>query len=144
MFLRTLLTRKDFLGVLSMLAAAVAFPTRLFAFTADAEVDSAMSNVYTHAMWKVKTGNVERFLEAWSNLATTFSNLPRPPIHGTLIQSIDDPRLFYSFGPWQSMADIEEMRASAEAQKAIAEVVELCESATPGTFDLVQHVTVRP
>lgn len=87
-------------------------------------------------------GNEDRFMEAWTALAHTFSSLPRPPLHGTLIRSVQDPSLFYSFGPWHTLEDVEAMRAHPGAREAIAAVVDLCETATPGTFTLVRHVMV--
>jgi hypothetical protein len=64
---------------------------------------------YTHALWWVKSGH-EEFIVAWKALADAFSHLPTPSRHGTLIQSLTDPTLFYSFGLWDRLGDIEGMR----------------------------------
>ncbi len=96
-------------------------------------------DVYTLARWKVRAGEEERFLEAWAELGRVFRALPHPPSAegGVLIQSLDDPTVFYSFGPWDDPAHIAEMRANPEAQQAIAAVIALCDEATPGGYRVV-------
>lgn len=100
------------------------------------------TEVYTHAMWKVRAGEEERFIEEWMALAEVFSGLPAPPLHGTLIRSTEDPSVFYSFGPWRSAEDIEAMRGDAKAQEAFQSLLALCENATPGSYAVVRHVEV--
>ena len=55
--------------------------------------------IYTLGAWRVKDGKQSEFVEAWKALGSYFRSLPLPPGEGTLLQSIDDPRQFYSFGP---------------------------------------------
>jgi heme-degrading monooxygenase HmoA len=98
------------------------------------------ASVYTHAMWQVKAGSEEAFIRAWERLAEALSALQRKPLWGTLIRSSQDRTLFYSFGPWQSEADVAAMRADEAAQRAFRELIDLCERATPGAFELVKHV----
>jgi hypothetical protein len=66
---------------------------------------------YTLALWRVKEGREVEFVEAWKGLSDYFLDLPNPPGTGTLIRSAEDPRLFYSFGPWRSLEDIQRMRS---------------------------------
>jgi quinol monooxygenase YgiN len=94
---------------------------------------------YTHALWRVKEGKQEQFVEAWKTLAQVFMKLPGTG-QGTLIQSISDPALFYSFGPWESVDAIEAMRRDPDALRAIQDLRELCEEATPGSYRLVLQV----
>jgi hypothetical protein len=44
---------------------------------------------------------------------------------------------FYSFGPWRSLDDIQEMRSRPETTGEIGKLVELCEEGRPGTFRVV-------
>ncbi len=54
---------------------------------------------YTLARWYVKQGREADFISAWSGeLADYFMSLPGSR-WGTLLQSTEDPRHFYSFGP---------------------------------------------
>ncbi len=94
--------------------------------------------VYTLAMWRVREGKEGEFIEAWKDLGRLFSQLPMPPGgKGTLVQSLNEPLLFYSFGEWSSLEAIQTMRQNAQAQEGIKKVAELCTAATPGSFRVV-------
>jgi quinol monooxygenase YgiN len=95
------------------------------------------SQVMTLGMWRVKADQQESFISAWKRLGETFSHLPHPPGKGTLLQSASDPTLFYSFGPWSSLADIEAMRSNPEAQAGISALRALCTEGVPGTYRVV-------
>ena len=96
---------------------------------------------YTLARWQAKGGRETELIEAWKALGDFFLRLPHPPPgKGTLLQSVDDPTLFYSFGPWESLEAISEMRAHPDTPAAIDRLVELCEEAAPGTFQVVAEV----
>lgn len=95
---------------------------------------------YTLGVWRVKPDREREFVVAWKELGAIFVSLPNPPGPGTLVQSVDDPQQFYSFGPWSSLEDIQAMRASPQAQKGIARLRSLCEVATPGSFRVVATV----
>jgi heme-degrading monooxygenase HmoA len=92
---------------------------------------------YTLALWRVKEGREEEFVEAWKGLSDYFLALPNPPGTGTLVRSVEDPRLFYSFGPWRSVEDIQTMRSDPRTPEMIGKLTVLCEGAKPGTFRLV-------
>ena len=92
---------------------------------------------FTLALWRVKEGREEEFVEAWKDLSDYFLDLPNPPGTGTLVRSVEDPQLFYSFGPWRSLEDIQRMRSDPRAPEMIGKVEDLCEEAKPGTFRLV-------
>ena len=93
---------------------------------------------YTLALWRVKEGREEEFVQAWKgDLADFFLGLPNPAGPGTLIRSVEDPQLFYSFGPWRSLEDIREMRSNPRTPEMIGKLAALCEEAKPGTFQVV-------
>ena len=94
-------------------------------------------DVYTLGVWKVKQGQEAEFIAAWKALGQVFSQLPDPPGTGKLVQSLSEPTLFYSFGPWQRLEDIEAMRNDPQAKAGIQRLVGLCTDATPGTFRVV-------
>ena len=71
-------------------------------------------DVYTLGAWRVKDGRQGEFITAWLALGDYFHRLPHPPGTGRLIQSLDDPCQFYSFGPWRALEDIEDMRGRPE------------------------------
>ncbi len=83
-------------------------------------------NYYTLSVWKVKPGMADQFRAAWRDMAKVFSDLPNPPFHITLLQSLDDPDLFYSFSPWESMDAIHALRRNPDTKDEIQRVVDLC------------------
>jgi hypothetical protein len=89
---------------------------------------------YTLARWSVLPNREEEFVAAWHDLAAFFLSLKQPPRWGTLLRSLEDPRLFYSFGPWPSTETIAAMRAEPGAPAAIARLTGLCEETELGTF----------
>ena len=95
---------------------------------------------YTHALWRVKPNREAEFIAAWNGLASVFSNLPHKPIRSTLLQNLTDPTLFYSFGPWRSLADIEAMRSDPQSQEAFRKIMELCVEANPSTYRVVADI----
>lgn len=100
--------------------------------------------VYTHALWRAKPGEEEAFIAAWSELADAFSALPARPLWGTLVRSMADPSLFFSFGPWNRMDDVLAMRADPRAQQAMARVRAHCVESSPEPCALVRHVQLAP
>ena len=93
--------------------------------------------VYTLGVWRVRDGKESEFVAAWLALGRYFSSLPHPPGKGTLLQSVDEPQQFYSFGPWRALDDIQEMRTQPETPKEIGKLMDLCEEGRPGTFRVV-------
>ena len=95
---------------------------------------------YTHARWRVKPGREEEFIEAWRKMASAFAALPDAIGHGTLIRSVDDPSIYYSFGPWRSLDAIHSMRGGSHTQEALIRVRDLCDEFTTGTYEVVAEV----
>ena len=98
---------------------------------------------YTLAMYRVRAGKEENFMEAWRSLAQTFCSLPEPPLWGTLVRSASDPSLFYSFGPWKDAVHVSAMRADAQAREAFERLGALCTEMTPGDYEIIEHVDAR-
>ena len=97
---------------------------------------------FTLARWDVHPGREDDFIDAWERLAETFSALDEPPLWGTLLRSTTEPSLFYSFGPWRDRAHIAAMREDPRAQAGFKEIADLCTAMSPGSYELVRHVTV--
>jgi hypothetical protein len=93
--------------------------------------------VYTLGVWRVKDGKESEFVAAWQALGAYFRALPHPPGEGTLLQSIDDPQQFYSFGPWRAIEDIQEMRGQPQTAGEFGKLMRLCDDARPGAFRVV-------
>lgn len=95
--------------------------------------------IYTLGRWVALPDRENEFVEAWKDLGEFFSSLENPPPKGsgTLVRSLDDPSLFYSFGPWKDPGDVAKMRAHPEAPARLAKLGELCSEATPGGYEVV-------
>jgi hypothetical protein len=95
---------------------------------------------YMVALWRVSTGQEDAFRAAWLDLAAVFVGHEHPAQFGVLLQHQTDRSLFYSFGPWNSMADVEAMRRCPDAQDAFLRVTSLCDEAQPGVYEMVEFV----
>ena len=94
--------------------------------------------IFTLGVWRVAPESQADFIEAWKDLGEVFSRLPSPPIgKGTLLQSLAEPDLFYSFGPWPSLEAVQSMRENPAAQTGIERIRQLCTEAVPGSFRVV-------
>jgi heme-degrading monooxygenase HmoA len=93
--------------------------------------------VYTLGVWRVLPGREEEFVEGWRALGAVFRSLDPPPGAGVLVQSVEDPRQYYSFGPWPSIEAVAAMRERPEPAEAIARLAALCEEAKPGLYRVV-------
>jgi hypothetical protein len=51
-----------------------------------------------------------------------------------VLRSVEEPRLFYSFGLWPSMETSAAMRAHPNAPTALAKLTALSETAETGTY----------
>lgn len=93
--------------------------------------------VYTLGAWTVKPGKQDEFVEAWLAVGRHFARLDHPPGPGTLLQSVDEPTRFYSFGPWGSLVDVQAMREHPDTPAALGAAMALCDEAHPGTYRVV-------
>lgn len=95
---------------------------------------------YTLGDWRVRPGNEAEFLRVWKEeLAPAFRAVSSKAT-GTLVQSLDNPLHYYSFGPWDDLETIKAARADPRAAAALARLVSLCDQATPGAYRVVLTV----
>jgi hypothetical protein len=96
---------------------------------------------YTLATWHVAEGQEEEFVRIWrEDLGRAFL-AANARATGTLIQSLEDPRQYYSFGPWHTLEEIHQVRSDQAVGAAIAKLISLCDHAKPGAFRVVLHVS---
>ena len=98
-----------------------------------------MNRLYTHGRWVVKEGQQERFQAAWQEVAEWTNAEIGGAVTGeaSLLQDLDDPTLFYSFGPWDSLEAIQAWRADPGFQERVGRIRELLESFEAYTLRLV-------
>ena len=99
-----------------------------------------MAAAYTLARWLIRDGQENEFVRRWKDELGPFLRDIAPETHGTLILSVENPRLFYSFGPSRDLDQIAEMRAHPRTPDVMGRVIELCDEATPGAYELVMDL----
>src|SRR5437016_14182973 len=95
--------------------------------------------VYTLGIWTVRTGQEEEFVRAWSDLAEeTKSDFPEAT--ATLLRDGEQRNLFISFGPWDSVEQIEAWRGSEAFQQGVGRLRELLDDFAPRTMEVVAGI----
>ncbi|HTY52433.1 MAG TPA: antibiotic biosynthesis monooxygenase family protein [Methanomicrobiales archaeon] len=93
--------------------------------------------IFAAGIWDVRPGNEQAFIEAWKEFSAWTAMHQKGSGYGNLIQDLDNPTRFMSFGPWDDLESVQAWRRQPEFRKAIARFAELCDHITPGTFRLV-------
>ena len=89
---------------------------------------------YTFTCWHVKENCVEEFINIWEkDFAPIFIEL-NPYSKVTLLQSLENPNIYYSFGPWINLEQMQASRADKNYRSTITKLVSLCSEAKPGSF----------
>jgi len=97
----------------------------------------ALDQLYPAGSWSVKPGKEEEFTRAWDEFAQWTSRDQPGAGQGLLLQDIDNPARFLSFGPWESAERVAEWRAKPEFAAFLAKARELCEDIRPSTLKVV-------
>ena len=96
---------------------------------------------YSFNLWKIKDGNEQEFLHVWENeLAKEFVKL-NPYSKATLVQSTDSPNIYYSFGPWIKLDELQAARSNKDYRSAVSKLVSLCDISKSGSFKNILTVT---
>jgi heme-degrading monooxygenase HmoA len=96
--------------------------------------EEVVVSVFTLGIWTIKPGHEEEFIEAWRDMATQ-TQAEFPDAHGTLLRDREAPNRFISFGPWESLEQVEMWRASAAFRDGVARMRELLDAFEPHTMD---------
>jgi quinol monooxygenase YgiN len=91
-------------------------------------------SVYTLGIWLVKPGRENDFVQAWRDLARRTKE-EFPAAKAVLMHDRDVPNRFISTGPWESLEQIEQWRASAAYEQSLKALNELLEHYEPHTLD---------
>ena len=96
---------------------------------------------YTFTFCKIKEDSEEEFLHLWEkDFAPVFIKL-NPYSKITLIQSLDNPNIYYSSGPLINSEQMNTSRANEDYRNVISKLVSLCSEARPGSFKNILSVT---
>jgi heme-degrading monooxygenase HmoA len=95
--------------------------------------------IYTVGRWTVTPGQEDQFVEAWREMATR-SAQEFPGASVVLLRDRDQPNVFLSCGPWESLEQVEAWRASATFQQGIARIRPFLDAFEPRTMDPVVSI----
>jgi hypothetical protein len=96
---------------------------------------------YSLTAWKIKDNKREEFLHICeTEFATAFIKL-NPYSKVTLIQSLENPKIFCSFGAWIDLTQMQSSRANEVYRSAITKLVSLCDEARPGSYKNILSVS---
>jgi len=98
-------------------------------------------NFYTLSLWKIKDGNRDEFLYVWKNEFVSEYLRFNPYSSATLIQSLENPNVYYSFSPWANLETLQSARSDEKVRAIISKLVELCIEAKPGSFKKIETIS---
>lgn len=94
--------------------------------------------------WTIKAGREDEFRSTWSDLVQWTAEASMGASEGVLVQDSDDPRLFYSFMPFESMEAIEKWRLDIMFKRFMMRMRAYCEACRPSAGLMVENVLAGP
>lgn len=95
-----------------------------------------LNQPYTLGTWTVKQGKEKAFVAEWDSFAKwTAKNQPGAG-HGYLLQDVQRPQQFVSFGPWDNPEAIADWREKPEFKSFVEKVKQLCDDFQPRSLKL--------
>lgn len=91
-------------------------------------------SVYTLGIWLIHPGRENDFVQAWRDLARK-TDEDFPGRTAVLMHDRDVPNRFISTGPWDSIEQVEQWRASQGFQQNMQTIKEMVEHFEPHTLD---------
>ncbi len=99
---------------------------------------------FTSGRWLVYEDQVPAFVSAWDEFAEWATReVPGGP-WAVLLRDRDNPRLFFSFGPWDSLESIEDFRSRPEFSEFLGRARPMLEDAQVFTLDVATQVGPAP
>ena len=98
-----------------------------------------MTEIYTSALWTVKAGREDAFVEAWNDFVQWAKAQPGS---GTfrLLRDVADESRFMSFAPWASFDNQLAWRETDEFAAHMDRMQQLVERFRPATYELLLEV----
>jgi heme-degrading monooxygenase HmoA len=98
-----------------------------------------MAETYTCGNWRVKPGDDDAFVQAWTDFVTWASEMPGSATFH-LVRDLDDPGHYMSFAPWESFEAQNAWKTLPEFRERIGRVQSHCDGFQPSTLELVTSV----
>ncbi len=96
--------------------------------------------VWTLGIWTTKEGQEQAFRDAWVAFAEWTAQQQPGAGEAWLLQDVQQPGRFISFGPWQNADAVQAWRSRPEFGAFVARARELCAEFQPNTLQCAAHV----
>ncbi|KUM38178.1 antibiotic biosynthesis monooxygenase [Arthrobacter sp. EPSL27] len=97
-------------------------------------MEAIVVSVYTLGIWLVHPGRENDFVQAWRDLARKTQE-DFPHTQAVLMHDRDVRNRFISTGPWESLEQVEQWRASETYRHGLEVMKEMLEHFEPHTLD---------
>jgi heme-degrading monooxygenase HmoA len=95
-----------------------------------------MGETYSHTTWRVKPGCEVEFVRRWQEWVE-WSERQGLGAHARLLQDVEHPGTYVSFGPWVSVDAVRSWRSLAGYHERVARLGEVVDSFEPHTFEVI-------
>lgn len=99
-----------------------------------------MGQPYSSGVWIAKLGREAEFVAAWQEFATWSLTTIKGGSWAKLLQDRAQSNRFVSFGPWDSLEQIEAWRSHPGFAERVGRIRQLIESLEPSTLEAVVEV----
>lgn len=97
-------------------------------------------SLFTMAIWDVKKGNEDEFVEAWRSFAEWTSKNRQGAMGVRLLRERTFPQRFVTIGPWEDVESMKAWRESEEFKEFFVLAKKLCTDIRPMTLDTVASI----
>lgn len=97
----------------------------------------AVGQLFTAGLWTTRPGKEEEFIRAWDEFAKWTGKNQTGAGQGQLLQDVENPARFLSFGPWESAERVAEWRGTPEFAAFLVKARELCDEIRPSMLRVV-------
>lgn len=99
-----------------------------------------LGQLYTFGIWTVHPGKEAEFKRIWDDFARWSSDHQPGGGDARLVQDLEAPNRFISYGPWESSDAILAWRGTLEFKAFAAQAQKLCADFQPGRYKLVSCI----
>jgi heme-degrading monooxygenase HmoA len=97
-----------------------------------------VANPYTHTTWRVRPGLEDEFVERWTEWIE-WSRHRGLRASAQLLRDVEEPNVFISLGPWESIHAVRSWRSLEGYHERVARLQEVVEGFEPRTFEVVKE-----
>lgn len=99
-----------------------------------------MGRIYSSAVWTVKPGQEDDFVEAWKEFVGWSAGMPGAGVFN-LIRDREQPGRFLSFAPWESWEALQSWTEQPEFAERLGRPRAHCDEFDPSTYELAAEVS---